>query len=127
MEDQPDEIARLMDIAFQKKLSSNQKLAQEEAMLRHALECLGNAGFAKEPCETQHHGMRAVGADLLWQAWLTRQKIEVNTRLANVLLKKEKASTELRKAFGRSQAADAIRDRFQAEAKLNRDKRDTAN
>jgi hypothetical protein len=124
MEDQQDEIARLMELAFQKKLSSNQKLAQEEATLRQALERLNDAAFAKVSCEAQHHGMRAVGADLLWQAWLTRQKIEMNTRLANVLAKKEKASTELRIAFGRSQAVDAIRDQFKAETKLNRQKRD---
>ncbi|MCD1625037.1 hypothetical protein K7H22_03400 [Seohaeicola saemankumensis] len=127
IEKQPDEIAQLMDLVFQQRLSFNQKLVQEEATLRHALVRLGNADFANTSCKTEHHGMRAVGADLLWQAWLTRHKIEMNTRLANVLARKEISSTALRKAFGRSQAADAIRDQFQVEAKLNRQRRDNAN
>jgi hypothetical protein len=126
IENQQDELAQLMDMMFRRQLSFTQKLAEEEARLRQDLARLNNAGAEGMSDLSQHDGMRAIGADLLWQAWLIRQKIEVNTRLADVLVKKEMAAADLRTAFGKSQVASAIRDQFQAEAHQNRQKRDIA-
>lgn len=68
------------------------------------------------------HAMRALGADLLWQGWLTRQRSEINTQLANLLVQKAALMDALRLAFGRSQVAATLVTNARIEAKAKRNK-----
>lgn len=56
------------------------------------------------------NGLRRVGADVQWQAWLGRKRAGLNQELALVLAQKDRLMARLRRAHGRKQASDKMRD-----------------
>lgn len=49
--------------------------------------------------------IHALGADILWLKWIERSQKNLNIELAKVLAQKEKYLAEVRKSFGKNQAA----------------------
>lgn len=102
------DLARVTDAVFQGHLAGLQRLAAEENLIRGALSSLETARrdniFADDP----QIEMRALGADLLWEGWIMRQRMALNIRLANLLVQKEALRNEMRQAFGRAKVADAL-------------------
>ena len=45
--------------------------------------------------------MRAIGADVVWRAWVGRTKTKLNLELAQVLAQKEVMLRDVRKDFGK--------------------------
>ena len=100
------EIAALTDAARQADAARLRDIRAEEDQLRQALARLDAAGESSMALSApQWHGLRAIGADLLWQRWADRTRRDLQQTLAHVLARKEIALAALRLTHGRSQAA----------------------
>ena len=102
------DMASLTDALYRGRVASLQHLAAEEARIRETLSNLERARNAVNSESTVGTEMRALGADLLWQGWVTRQQMEQNIRLANLLVQKDATRRELQACFGRAQVAGAL-------------------
>ena len=122
------EIADLMlllevsEVTYDRQRQALAVIAREESRLRQDLARLDALDASDAPEADRGHGMRAVGADILWQGWLARTRTRINMELARVLARKAHEQARLRKAFGRVDAlrqligAENGRQRKQAEA-----------
>jgi hypothetical protein len=117
-----EDVSAVMDAMYQSRVSGLQSLIAQEVKLRDALRCLEDMRQISTGSALDDHAMRALGADLLWQGWLTRQRSEINTQLANLLVQKAALMDALRLAFGRSQVAATLvtNARIEAQAKRNK-------
>jgi hypothetical protein len=52
--------------------------------------------------------MRAIGADILWKAWVGRAKHRLNLKLAQVLAKKETRVRDVKRAYGKVVVAEEL-------------------
>lgn len=85
------------------------RLAAEEAEIRGEIEALDDRhrrALALPPEEMT--GQRRIGADILWQAWVSRRRRQLQIRLARTLARKGAALRDLRRAHGRSSASEGI-------------------
>ncbi|MDX5382374.1 MAG: hypothetical protein LPJ92_05100 [Rhodobacterales bacterium] len=117
-----EDVSKVMDAMYQSRVSGLQSLIAQEVKLRDALRCLEDMRQISTGSALDDHAMRALGADLLWQGWLTRQRSEINTQLANLLVQKAALMDALRLAFGRSQVAATLVTNARIEAKAKRNK-----
>lgn len=85
------------------------RLAAQEAELREELAAL------EAKCRAARHldagdlmAQQSIGADMLWQGWVNRTRRQLQIRLARVLAMKGAALQELRRAHGRSEAAETL-------------------
>jgi hypothetical protein len=86
-----------------------QGIVAEENRLRRAIAELDDkATLAGQLPAERLHDMRSVGADLLWNGWLSRSRRQLNIELAQVLARKGQIMREVRKAHGRNSAAKTI-------------------
>jgi len=84
-------------------------IASEEARVRERLAMLDDHGAAAAvPSDQTTLALRSVGADLLWRGWVARTRRELQIELARILARKGEALRQLRRAHGRSQAAEAL-------------------
>ena len=102
------DLADLTDAVFRGRVAILQQLAAEEAKIRQTLSNLENARNTVSLESSVDAEMRALGADLLWQGWVTRQQMEQNIHLANLLVRKDAIRRELQASFGRAQVAGAL-------------------
>jgi hypothetical protein len=102
------DLARITDAVFQGQLAGLQRLAAEETIIRDTLSSLEAARKDKMSIDDPNIEMRALGADLLWEGWVVRQRMALNMRLANVLVQKDALRGQMRKAFGRAKVAEAL-------------------
>lgn len=63
--------------------------------------------------------MRCLGADILWQGWEARTRRQLNIELAQVRARKLAALDQVRRAFGRQQAVQAMLDAQTAQRKAS--------
>ncbi|RKF13041.1 hypothetical protein D6850_16200 [Roseovarius spongiae] len=114
----PTGLGEVAGLLFETEQAKLRDLMRREAELRRALAELDDhrkAAAALPP--TQLSAPRAVGADLLWQGWVGRRRAELNTELAQVLVRKAGRMNDLRRAFGRKAAIDELGNRARAEAR----------
>lgn len=102
------DLADLTDAVYRGRVAILQQLAAEEAKIRQTLSNLENARNTVSLESSVDAEMRALGADLLWQGWVTRQQMEQNIHLANLLVRKDAIRRELQASFGRAQVAGAL-------------------
>lgn len=114
------QLARVTDAVFQGHMAGLQRLAAEETLLRQTLAALEDARKSNMQVDETYREMRALGADLLWEAWIVRQRTALNMRLANLLVQKEVMRSEMRSAFGRAQVAQALTSAEQAKVDSRR-------
>jgi hypothetical protein len=98
--------------AFSEILIQEQKLREELARLSQM-----NQTTEQQADHLQH--MRAIGADLLWQGWLSRTKTALNIKLARILAIKEHEQDKVRQAFGKVVALEEL---IKGEVQRNRKK-----
>lgn len=77
------------------------KVVAEESHLRQELLRLNDLDQTVEVDTASVSGMRVVGADVLWQGWLSRSKAALNMQLARVLAIKAHEQEKVRKSFGK--------------------------
>ena len=56
----------------------------------------------------EYYEVKTVGADTLWQAWVSRKHRELNMQLAQVMAEKMNAMDGVRTAFGRQTAVEKL-------------------
>jgi hypothetical protein len=102
------DLARLAAAASSAAEARLQALRGQEAELRGLLRALeeGRRARAREALAPDL-ALRA-GADLLWEQWVDRRRAALMAELARLLARVEMARDELRLAFGRRTAAEAL-------------------
>lgn len=110
MQEQYADLARMTDAVYQSRLARMQRLMADETALRQELASLEVARRNNLAVEFSPADMRAIGADILWEGWIVRQRTALNMRLANLLVQKEAMRVEIREVFGRAQVAKALND-----------------
>lgn len=106
MHDPLKDLAQLTDALYQAELSKMHDINSREASLRQQLadlEDLRHSNAAIPPNDM--HKVRQIGADVLWEGWVSRARADLNTQLAQVLAQKAHMTVALRHAFGKQNAA----------------------
>ena len=108
----PEAMAALVDTAdalYQARLARLRTVLAEEGRLRRELADLDGHRLRNAALPAPDMaGLRAVGAEVLWQGWVGRMRADLNARLARVLAQKEAQMDALREAFGRAEAARGL-------------------
>lgn len=95
------EVTELRYLAEFRKISA---IVEEENRLRRALARLDAQEAAARQSLAQAGPIHLVGADLLWQGWLARNRRDLGTELARVLARKSVLLDRVRRAFGQREA-----------------------
>lgn len=89
----------LVDAKYLQQKESFALLMAQESRLRNALHQL-DIHMSESRCNSDAP-QKAIGADVIWQAWIGRKKRELNMQLAQVLAIKERHISQVRKAYGK--------------------------
>lgn len=104
-----DDLAKmrqLVKIKYRQQQESFARLLAQEGRLRTALQQLDDHLAASHSSEDGSH--KAIGADVLWQAWVGRKKRDLNLQLAQVLAVKERHVAQVRRAYGKVLVTDNL-------------------
>ncbi len=105
------ELSVLTDALYQAELNKMREINAREASLRHDLAELENFHQSNSTLPPDElHTVRQIGADVLWEGWVSRTREELNTKLAQVLAQKARLTVALRQAFGKQIAAAEMLD-----------------
>lgn len=103
------DLAHLSDVLYQSERGKLQNLLEQESKLRSDLVRIDGMRQDSLALPTEDlSGLRRIGADVQWQAWLGRKRAGLNRELALVLAQKDRMMTKLRRAYGRKLAADQM-------------------
>lgn len=92
------------------------QVLQKENRLRSALARLEAQRATNEALpENDLDGLRQIGGDMIWQAWVGRKKAELQSELARVLARKGQMAGQLRRTFGKAQAIADMAESARAE------------
>jgi len=120
---QLQDLARLTAAQKSAQEARMQKLVAEETGIRTQISALDDRHQkARDLPSEQMAGLRQIGADMLWQGWVSRNRRQLQLRLAQVLARKGAAMRDLRLAHGRNSAAESLCHAATAEARENLDK-----
>lgn len=117
------DLVTITDAAYQMRVAGLQRLAAEEARIRSALSRIDQIGRNSSNADADWFAIHAMGADILWQAWIVRQKTQLNIQLAQVLAQREAVMRDVRHAFGRAQVAQMLLDQDAKARRQARQKR----
>lgn len=105
------DLVGLTDVLYRAEQTKLRELSEREGQLRRALITLEERRKATASLPaTQLDAIRQVGADLLWQGWIGRNRAGLNRQLALCLAQKARFLTNLRRAYGRHLAAQSLHD-----------------
>lgn len=122
----PDDAARLKELTRALLLAEQQRLADlanTEVEARRALHRLEDLAERNRACARPDPAVRAAGADLLWQGWVSRKRAELQAALAGILARKHAELQKVRHALGRDLAAQRVLDRVVADRQQKRRRR----
>lgn len=96
-----EQMEAITEARYQQQQQGFQRVLAEENRLRSELMRLDE--HLRETRITSHDDtrIRAIGADVIWQAWAGRRKTELNMKLARVLAMKEHHLAQVRRAYGK--------------------------
>jgi hypothetical protein len=97
-----------------------QKLVKEENHLRAELTRLDTAARQAQTLPAGEYEMRAIGADVIWQGWVARTKIQLNLKLAQVLAKKVHDHAQTKQAHGRVLVVKEMLDQVQTKTAVRK-------
>lgn len=103
----------LVSIKYQQQQESFARLLAQENKLRNSL--LQLDAHLTESRNSDDTSQKAIGADVVWQAWIGRKKRELNMQLAQVLAVKERHVAQVRYAYGKVLVTDALFTQVKAE------------
>lgn len=109
---------QLVEIKYRQQQESFARLIVQENSLRASLGQLDMqlAQSRKNPDAQQN----AIGADVLWNAWVGRKKRELNMKLAQVLAIKERHIAQVRRAYGKVVVTETLLTQATQEASQKR-------
>ena len=103
----------LLELKYQRSRAGIAEILRQENRLRAELSKL--ARQEAESRQTDTDKMKAIGGDVLWQAWLGRMRTHLNRDLALVLAQKEILLKNVRQDFGRLCVIDKLVDNVRRE------------
>lgn len=103
-----NQISIVTEALFQREYQAIQKILKREASLRQSLAKLEAQSKDAESQYIEDCVMKTIGADFLWQAWVSRTQRQLNIELAQVMAGKIETMTRVRKAFGRNEAIKTL-------------------
>lgn len=105
------DLVDLTEALYRSEQTRTRDLQQRETDLRQALKRLETSRKSSLISSSDRlDPLRQIGADVLWQGWLGRNREELNRQLALCLAQKAHHLTELRRVFGRHVAAQSLLD-----------------
>ena len=110
---QMDEVIRAKYEQEQRQFA---KLVAKENQLRGAIQQIDVMRRSTNVPDASVARMQAIGADVIWLAWVGRSKTALNIQLAQVLAQKEHLQSAVRKAYGRVLVVRQMREQAQAAA-----------
>lgn len=102
---------QLVDMKYRQQQESFGRLIAQEGRLRASLAQL-DAHLAQSKDDTDGH-QKAIGADIVWQSWVGRNKRALNMQLAQILAVKERHIAQVKDAYGKVLATQELHDRVQ--------------
>ncbi|KIN74574.1 hypothetical protein [Sulfitobacter guttiformis] len=99
---------KLVDVKYRQQQESFGRLILQENRLRSSLRQLDEN--LAESRAIHDEPLRAIGADIAWQAWVGRKKRELNLQLAKILAVKERRISQVRKAYGKVLVTNSLID-----------------
>lgn len=99
-------LAQITRAGYDRERHKLQKILAEEAALR--AELLRLDALNSQARLATDESQRAIGADVIWQAWVGRAKTQLNMKLARLLAVKEHHQNLVRKAYGKVLVADEL-------------------
>ncbi|MGB3245613.1 MAG: hypothetical protein WBB25_13845 [Sulfitobacter sp.] len=115
-----DDLLQITRARYQHRQQSFAKVIAEESRLRNELTRLDEMNRSTETPQTAQTEMRAIGADVIWLAWLGRAKSALNSQLARVLAVKENHLSEVRRAYGKVLVVEELQSKLMAEQRKTR-------
>lgn len=106
-------MARVTEAAYLHEFQKVQGILAEEARLRQNLLQLDAQACENTKVIARDTSMKSVGADLLWQAWLSRTRRQLHIELAQVMAQKLTAMDRVRNAFGRNNAVSVMHEKVE--------------
>lgn len=103
----PERLKRLQaatEVGFLKARQKVQPILDEEASARHNLARLAQQENDNRAATGSDQAMQSLGADMLWRSWVAKTRRQLNFELARVMVRKEPAMEDVRRAFGRKEA-----------------------
>lgn len=100
-----ERLAQITSTAMDVAQSHMQTVLAEEKAARAQIATLQASRHQQSPAGTpaQH-----VAADVKWQIWIDHRREELNFELAKILVKKDVARAQLKRAFGKDQTVQAL-------------------
>jgi hypothetical protein len=108
----------LVGLKYRQQQESFARLMAQENRLRASLAQLDDH-MAKSRSSNDTL-QKAIGADVIWQAWIGQKKREINMQLAQVLAVKERHIAQVRHAYGKVLVTDVLRDKIKAESRAKK-------
>lgn len=103
-----EQMSQVTSAIYLSELQKVQKILNEESRLRKELSRLDAQSEAGRQAAAKDLSIQTVGADFLWQAWLSRTRRQLNIELAQVMAQKLTAIGRVRNAFGRKTSVQSI-------------------
>lgn len=105
-----DQLTKITDALYHVDLAKLKSVSAEEAEIREKLSTLdAQEKEAAVQAESNAISLGAIGADILWQAWVERKRKSLLMTLANILVRKSHAKDALRRTFGKNAVAEKLR------------------
>ncbi len=101
-------LMQLAQINYDHKKQTLENIVQRERVLRSELQRLSEMASISMGEDNVFGQMRMIGADVVWQTWLAKTRIELNQRLARVLAQKVQEQEMVRVAFGKLIATESL-------------------
>ena len=122
------QIAEVVNANYEREQRQFAKLVAKEKQLRIALNKLDNMHRSSDVPDANIARMQAIGADVIWLAWVGRSKTALNIQLAQVLAQKEHLQSAVRKAYGKVLVVHQMQDQARADinSKLTKTQLETA-
>jgi hypothetical protein len=102
------QMSTVTEVLFQREFSAVQGILKEESAIRHSLAQLDAQSQSSSSNNAQDCAMQTIGADILWQAWVSKTRRQLNIELAQIVARKFEAIAHIRKAFGRKEAVKIL-------------------
>lgn len=94
-----NEMEIILGIKFQRKQHLFSKILMEEQRIRSQLTKLKEEERKSE--QSYDDQIKAIGADVIWKAWIHRTRVRLNLELAQVLAQKENLLSSVRSEYGK--------------------------
>lgn len=95
-------------LRFLQEYAKISSILREEAQIREQLMRLEQKSLQVDAPTDAIQTMSLVGADILWQSWVSRSRRQLNMELAQVLARKSDAIAGFRKAFGKRKSVEQM-------------------